>query len=82
MEVYAPLADRLGIRSIKEELEDISLRFLDPIAYEEIERMLKLKKEERERFLDAIQEKIRERLNKEGMTVSYTHLLRQRCKAA
>ena len=67
MEVYAPLADRLGIRSIKEELEDISLRLLDPIAYEEIERMLKLKKEERERFLDAIQEKIRERLNKEGM---------------
>ena len=67
MEVYAPLADRLGIRSIKEELEDISRRFLDPIAYEEIERMLKLKKEERERFLDAIQEKIRERLNKEGM---------------
>ena len=67
MEVYAPLAERLGIRSIKEELEDISLRFLDPIAYEEIERMLKLKKEERERFLDAIQEKIRERLNKEGM---------------
>lgn len=67
MEVYAPLADRLGIRSIKEELEDISLRFLDPIAYEEIERMLKLKKEERERFLDAIQKKIRERLNKEGM---------------
>lgn len=67
MEVYAPLADRLGIRSIKEELEDVSLRFLDPIAYEEIERMLKLKKEERERFLDAIQEKIRERLNKEGM---------------
>lgn len=67
MEVYAPLADRLGIRSIKEELEDISLRFLDPIAYEEIERVLKLKKEERERFLDAIQEKIRERLNKEGM---------------
>ena len=67
MEVYAPLADRLGIRSIKEELEDISLRFLDPIAYEEIERMLKLKMEERERFLDAIQEKIRERLNKEGM---------------
>lgn len=67
MEVYAPLADRLGIRSIKEELEDISLRFLDPIAYEEIERMLKLKKEERERFLDAIQEKIRERLNKEDM---------------
>ncbi len=67
MEVYAPLADRLGIRSIKEELEDISLRFLDPIAYEEIERLLKLKKEEREKFLEGIQEKIKARLNKEGM---------------
>lgn len=67
MEVYAPLADRLGIRSIKEELEDISLRFLDPIAYEEIERLLKLKKEERENFLAAIQQKIRDRLEKEHM---------------
>ena len=67
MEVYAPLADRLGIRSIKEELEDISLRFLDPIAYEEIERLLKLKKGEREDFLAAIQQKIRDRLEKEHM---------------
>ncbi len=67
MEVYAPLADRLGIRSIKEELEDISLRFLDPIAYGEIERLLKLKKSEREDFLSAIQEKIKHRLEKEGM---------------
>ena len=67
MEVYAPLADRLGIRSIKEELEDISLRFLDPIAYEEIERLLKLKKEERENFLANIQQKIRDRLEKEHM---------------
>lgn len=67
MEVYAPLADRLGIRPIKEELEDISLRFLDPIAYEEIERLLKLKKDEREKFLETIQQKIKERLDKEHM---------------
>ncbi len=67
MEVYAPLADRLGIRSIKEELEDISIHFLDPVGYEEIERLLKLKKEEREDFLSKIQEKIRDRLEKEGM---------------
>lgn len=67
MEVYAPLADRLGIRSIKEELEDISLRFLDPVAYAEIERLLKLKKEERENFLTTIQQKIRDRLEKEHM---------------
>lgn len=67
MEVYAPLADRLGIRPIKEELEDISLRFLDPVAYEEIERQLKLKKDEREHFLNTIQNTIRERLTRENM---------------
>ena len=44
MEVYAPLAHRLGIRGIKEELEDLSLRCLDGIAYEEIEKTLALKK--------------------------------------
>ncbi len=62
MEVYAPLAHRLGIRAIKEELEDLSLRYLDSIAYNEIENMLELKKEEREQFLNNIQEKISQRL--------------------
>ena len=62
MEVYAPLAHRLGIRSVKEELEDISLRYLDPIAYQEIERMLDLKKGDRQKFLEKIKSKIRERL--------------------
>lgn len=41
MEIYAPLAQRLGITLIKEKLQDLSLRILDPIAYEEISRMLK-----------------------------------------
>lgn len=62
MEVYAPLAHRLGIRAVKEELEDISLRYLDPVAYNEIERMLELKKADRLRFLEKIKQKIRERL--------------------
>ena len=71
MEVYAPLAHRLGIRAIKEELEDISLRFLDPIAYEEIEQLLKLKKGEREQFLENIQEKIKAATGRRGHRSPY-----------
>ena len=62
MEVYAPLAHRLGIRAVKEELEDISLRYLDPVAYREIESMLELKRADRQSFLEKIKDKIRERL--------------------
>lgn len=72
MEVYAPLAHRLGIRAIKEELEDISLRFLDPVGYQEIERLLDLKKEERENFLEKIKEKILARFENEEMKVFIT----------
>ena len=43
MEVYAPIAHRLGIRALKEEMEDISLRYLDPIGYREIESALAMK---------------------------------------
>jgi len=62
MEVYAPIAHRLGIRTIKEELEDASLRHLDPVAYAEIEALLSTGKDERTRFLDSIKAKITERL--------------------
>ncbi|HHY52754.1 MAG TPA: bifunctional (p)ppGpp synthetase/guanosine-3',5'-bis(diphosphate) 3'-pyrophosphohydrolase, partial [Clostridiales bacterium] len=63
MEVYAPIAHRLGIRAIKEELEDISLRYLDPIAYQEINRLLQTDRKEQDHFLEAIKEKIAQRLS-------------------
>ena len=62
MEVYAPIAHRLGIRAVKEELEDRSLRFLDPVAYEEIEQGLALRSEERKSFIELTQKRIRERV--------------------
>lgn len=64
MEVYAPIAHRLGISTIKEELEDISFRHLDPIAYAEIESQLAGRKDERNALLESIIERITERLMK------------------
>jgi len=68
MEVYAPLAHRLGIRGVKEELEDISLKYLDEIAYNDIEQQLTLKKDDREVFLAKMVEKIKNRLAEEKIT--------------
>ncbi|MCM1133468.1 MAG: bifunctional (p)ppGpp synthetase/guanosine-3',5'-bis(diphosphate) 3'-pyrophosphohydrolase [Ruminococcus flavefaciens] len=60
MHIYAPIAHRLGIRSIKEELEDLSFRYLDPYAYMEIENAMESKKEEREAFVNKIVKRIEE----------------------
>ncbi len=64
MEVFAPIAHRLGIRTIKDELEDISLKCLDPVAYSEIENSLALKKDDREKFINLIKKRIMDRLQK------------------
>ena len=62
LEIYAPIAHRLGIRAVKEELEDLAIRYLDPIAYEEIEQQLERDKEYRKSFIDSIRERILLRL--------------------
>ena len=62
LEVYAPIAHRLGIRPVKEELEDLAIKHLDPVAYNEIEELLKLRQHDREQILEDIENKIEERL--------------------
>ena len=62
MEVYAPIAHRLGIRAIKEELEDLSLRILDPYAYKEIEDSLALRRDERNAFIEKTKQLIKNRV--------------------
>ncbi len=61
MEVFAPIAHRLGIKAVKEELEDLSIRYLDPVGYQEIEHELELSAKERKEFLDDIQNTIYDR---------------------
>ncbi|MBC7501403.1 MAG: bifunctional (p)ppGpp synthetase/guanosine-3',5'-bis(diphosphate) 3'-pyrophosphohydrolase, partial [Herminiimonas sp.] len=53
MDLYAPLANRLGVWQLKWELEDLSFRFLEPVAYKRIAKMLEEKRMEREGFVDA-----------------------------
>ena len=67
MDIYAPLAHRLGMQKMKWELEDIALRYLDPQAYEEIMAYLTAHKEQDEAFMNTIQERITERLNAMGI---------------
>ncbi|MDE5604598.1 MAG: bifunctional (p)ppGpp synthetase/guanosine-3',5'-bis(diphosphate) 3'-pyrophosphohydrolase [Eubacterium sp.] len=63
LEIYAPIAHRLGIRAIKEELEDAAVRYLDPIAYKEIENSLSMKQEEGESFLNDIKTQLNNRIS-------------------
>ncbi len=65
LEIYAPLAHRLGIRAFKEELEDLAISFLDPVAYEEIGKTLSEQVESRQSFLDNIKEEIYNRVKQE-----------------
>ena len=67
MDIYAPLAHRLGMQKIKWELEDIALRYLDPADYNNIMDYLSAHKEQDEAFMHTIQDKIQERLTRVGI---------------
>ena len=70
MDIYAPLAHRLGMQKIKWELEDISLRYLNPAEYEDIMSYLVAHEEQDKTFMQAIQEKIQNRLESVGISAT------------
>ena len=63
LEIYAPIAHRLGIRAIKEELEDRAISFLDPIGYKEIEDELSKQGKSHKEFLESIKKQIGDRVH-------------------
>jgi len=67
MEIYAPIAHRLGMQRIKWELEDISLRYLDPIGYSDVQKALDELTTENGDFLESARSQIEGRLKEEGL---------------
>ena len=67
MEIYAPIAHRLGMQKMKWELEDLSLKYLDPVGYREITEALDEKAAEYDGFMSAIHDQIVTRLHEEGI---------------
>ena len=79
IEVYAPIAHRLGISSIKDELEDLAFKTLDPVGCNEIETLLASKKDFREKTFKAVRERIEERLGHDMPGVEF--VLQSRVKS-
>jgi GTP diphosphokinase / guanosine-3',5'-bis(diphosphate) 3'-diphosphatase len=65
--IYAPLAHRLGLYKIKAELEDLSLKYLEPTAYDSIVKKIEDTKEERDAYLVSFKDKIKEKLDREQL---------------
>jgi guanosine-3',5'-bis(diphosphate) 3'-pyrophosphohydrolase len=68
LEIYAPIAHRLGIFRLKWELEDLALRFLQPEIYSDLARRIPHKRQEREEFAEELMAELRERLKAAGIS--------------
>jgi len=71
-EIFAPLANRLGIWQIKWELEDLSLRFLDPDAYKKIVSLLDGRRSEREAYIKSVMSLLNEKFEEAGIVAEIT----------
>src|SRR5437667_4595768 len=67
LEIYAPIAHRLGMGKIRGELEDLGFRFLDPVGYEQVEKSVNARRKEGEAFLTKMQQTITDKLKEAGI---------------
>ncbi len=72
LEIYAPLANRLGIWQVKWELEDLALRYLDPDAYHRIAALLDGRRIDRERHIELVKQRLREAFAQAGIEAEIT----------
>src|ERR1700687_5504413 len=67
LEIYAPIAHRLGMGKIRGELEDLGFRFLDPLGYEQVEKSVNARRKEGEAFLAKMEQTITDKLKEAGI---------------
>jgi guanosine-3',5'-bis(diphosphate) 3'-pyrophosphohydrolase len=67
LEIYAPIAHRLGMGKIRGELEDLGFRFLDPVGYEQVEKAVNARRKQGEAFLAKMQQIITDKLKEAGI---------------
>ncbi|MCI7814045.1 MAG: bifunctional (p)ppGpp synthetase/guanosine-3',5'-bis(diphosphate) 3'-pyrophosphohydrolase [Lachnospiraceae bacterium] len=67
MDIYAPIAQRLGISKVKVELDDLSLKYLEPEVYRDLVEKIALRRTEREAFVHEIVEKVKAKLAEQGI---------------
>ncbi len=67
LEIYSPIAQRLGISKIKVELDDLSLKYLEPDVYYDLVEKIAARKSERERYIKSIVDEVREHIEKAGI---------------
>ena len=67
MDIYAPIAQRLGISKIKVELDDLSLKYLEPDVYYDLVDKIAMRKSEREKYIQGIVDEVSEHIKKAGI---------------
>ena len=76
MQIYAPIAHRLGMQAIKWELEDLALRYLDPVGYQTITDTIEARRPALEQFMSEMEARISKRLNEWGIECTVYHRIK------
>src|SRR5947207_1316236 len=70
LDIYAPIAHRLGMGKIRGELEDLGFRFVDPIGYQQLHEAVESRRKAGEQFLGRVQQELRDKLKEAGITAN------------